>query len=70
MGNWERNIGDRMRRSRVDGTKEIFSGDSTGRGIDQIAIETPIPKFRLYWCLIEFIDWRYSQSCWYFPPFL
>ncbi len=18
------------------------------------------------WCLIEFIDWRYSQSCWYF----
>ncbi len=23
-------------------------------------------KCRLYWCLIEFIDWRYSQSCWYF----
>ncbi len=22
----------------------------------------------LYWCLIEFIDWRYSQSCWYFRP--
>jgi hypothetical protein len=19
-----------------------------------------------YWCLIEIIDWRYSQSCWYF----
>jgi hypothetical protein len=22
----------------------------------------------LYWCLIEFIDWRYGQSCWYFRP--
>ncbi len=21
-----------------------------------------------YWCLIEFIDWGYSQSCWYFRP--
>ncbi len=20
-------------------------------------------------CLYEFIDWRYSQSCWYFDPF-
>jgi hypothetical protein len=25
-------------------------------------------KCRLYWCLIEFIDWRYSLSCWYFRP--
>ncbi len=25
-------------------------------------------KFRLYLCLIEFIDWRYSQSCWYCRP--
>ncbi len=23
-------------------------------------------KCRIYWCLIEFIDWRYSHSCWYF----
>ena len=23
-------------------------------------------KCRPYWCLIEFIDWRDSQSCWYF----
>jgi hypothetical protein len=23
---------------------------------------------RLYYCLIEFIDWRYSESCWYFLP--
>jgi hypothetical protein len=28
------------------------------------------PKCRLYWCLIEFPDWRYSQSCWYFRPLL
>ncbi len=28
-------------------------------------IKTPNPKCRLYWCLIE---WRYSQSCWYFRP--
>ncbi len=25
-------------------------------------------KCRLYRCLIEFIDRRYSQSCWYFRP--
>jgi hypothetical protein len=23
-------------------------------------------KCRLYWCLFEFVDWRYSHSCWYF----
>jgi hypothetical protein len=34
--------------------------------MDQISIKTPNPKCRLYWCLIECIDWRYSQSCWYF----
>ncbi len=28
------------------------------------------PKCRLYWCSTEFIDWRYSQSCWYFRPLL
>jgi hypothetical protein len=26
------------------------------------------PKCRLYWCLREFIDWRFSQSCWHFRP--
>ncbi len=34
-------------------------------GMDQ---KTPNPKgrlYRLYWCLIKFIDWRYSQSCWW-----
>ncbi len=30
--------------------------------------EEPNPKCRLYWCLIEFIDWRCTQSCWYFQP--
>ncbi len=25
-------------------------------------------KCRLCWCLIQFIDWRYSQSSWYFRP--
>jgi hypothetical protein len=25
-------------------------------------------KCRLYWLLTEFIDWRYSRSCWYFRP--
>ncbi len=27
-----------------------------------ITIKTPNPKCRHYWCLMEFIDWRYSQS--------
>ncbi len=39
-------------------------------GMDQISIKTPNPKCRLYWCLIEFIYWRYSQSWWYFRPLL
>ncbi len=30
----------------------------------------PNHTFRPYWCAIEFIDWRYSQSCWYFRPVL
>jgi hypothetical protein len=30
--------------------------------MDQIFTKTPNPKCRLYWCLIEFTDWRYSQS--------
>ncbi len=30
--------------------------------MDQISIKTPNPKCRLFWCLVEFIDWRYSQS--------
>jgi hypothetical protein len=33
-------------------------------------LKTPSPKCRLYWGLLEFADWRYSQSCWYFRPAL
>ncbi len=44
--------------------------ESIGRIMDYITIKTPNPKRRLYWSLIEFIDWRYSQSCWYFRPAL
>ncbi len=40
------------------------------RVMDQITIKTPNPKCRLYLCLIEFIDWRYSLSFWYFRPLL
>ncbi len=36
--------------------------------MDQITIKTPNPKCRLYWCFIEFADWRFCQSCWYFRP--
>ncbi len=36
--------------------------------MDQITIKTPNPKCRLYWCIIEFIDWRDSQSCCIFYP--
>jgi hypothetical protein len=38
--------------------------------MSQISIKTPNPTCRLYSCLIEFIDWRYSQSCWSFRPLL
>ncbi len=27
-------------------------------------------KCRLYWCWLQFIDWRYSQSCWSLSPSL
>ncbi len=31
------------------------------QGMEQLSINTPNPICRLCWCLIEFIDWRYSQ---------
>ncbi len=37
--------------------------------MDQISIKTPNPKCRLYCCLIESIDWRYSQSCIFDPSY-
>jgi hypothetical protein len=36
--------------------------------MDEGTTKTQNPKCRLYWCLKEFIDWRYSQACWYFRP--
>jgi hypothetical protein len=44
-----------------------FAVKISALAMDQI-IKTPNSKCRLYWCLIELIDWRYSQSCWYFRP--
>ncbi len=38
--------------------------------MDELTIKTPNPKCRLHGCLVEFRDWRYSQSCWYFRPAL
>ncbi len=41
--------------------------------MDQITIKTSNQKCRLQtlpWYLIEFVDWRRSQSCWYFRPAL
>ncbi len=35
-----------------------------------MSIKTLNSKCRLYWCLIEFIDWRDNQSSWYFRPAL
>ncbi len=53
-------------------TKTIDSFSLRGwlTGMDQITIKTQNCKCRLYWCLLEFIDWSYSQSCWYFRPLL
>ncbi len=46
------------------------TGSASGFPMNQISIKTPNPKCRLYWCLLDLIDWRYSQSCWYFRPAL
>ncbi len=39
-------------------------------GMDKIIVKTPNPRCCFYWCLIELVDWRYGQSCWYFRPAL
>jgi hypothetical protein len=54
-------------------TRSLLTANSETLGetpMDQITMKTPNPKCRFYWCLIDFIDWRYSQSCWYFRPLL
>jgi hypothetical protein len=58
-----RNVG--LRRWR-DAAKLVARGHT----MDQISTKTPVSKCRLYWCLIEFIDWRYSQPYSYFRPLL
>ncbi len=49
--------------------QQVFP-DPTVQFIDEGTIKTTNPKCRLYCCLIEFIDWRYSQPYWYFRPLL
>ncbi len=39
---------------------QVYKSPREGGGMDQISIKTTNSKCRLYWCLIEFIDWRYS----------
>jgi hypothetical protein len=51
---------------RSNGCPARNGGWGGGIIMDQITIKTPNPKCRLYLCLIEFIDWRYSQSFWHF----
>jgi hypothetical protein len=46
------------------------SEESYVEDMDQISIKTANPKCRVYWCLIEFIDLRLRQTCWYFRPLL
>ena len=38
--------------------------------MDEITIKTTNPKSHLYWCLIEFIDWRYSRHVGIFDRFV
>ncbi len=52
----------------VDEPVRRLEGRQFIRGMDEGIIKTQNPKSRLCWCSIEFIDWRYSQSCWYFRP--
>ncbi len=49
---------------------EIYVKNSPGQawGLTIVTPKTPNLKCRLYWCVLEFIDWRYSQWCWYFRP--
>ncbi len=49
-------------RLRYELLRYLYLGPASCLTIDQIC--------RLYWCLIDLIAWRYSQSCWYFRPLL
>ncbi len=51
-------------------THTVQFSRNTTEGVDHglINYKDINTKCRLYWRLIEFIDWRYSQLCWYFRP--
>ncbi len=44
----------------------LLAMDGSTHGL--INYKDPKTQCRLYWCLIEFIDWTYSQSRWNFRP--
>ncbi len=50
------------------GFNELFMVVQLHGSIERITIKTPNFKCRLYWCLIEFIDWRYNQTRRVFDP--
>jgi hypothetical protein len=54
---WNGVLNDRMVFSMMVKT---YDKDGLVWSMDEWTIKTPYPKCRLYWCLIEFIDWRYS----------
>jgi hypothetical protein len=45
----------------------LGKGKEGGHGLNNYKDTKPF-RFRFYWCLIEFMVWRYSLSCWYFQP--
>jgi hypothetical protein len=53
-------------------TEEVDSVTShevtNGPTMDEGTMETQNPKWRLHWCLIEFMDWRYSSHVGIFNP--
>jgi hypothetical protein len=55
--------GKKANRPKMEGSKQPVRQISKRRDdtMDKISIKTPNPKCRLYWCLIEFLDWRYSH---------
>jgi hypothetical protein len=55
-----------LNRNNLSGSQTVI----ISKVMNQISIKTLNPKCSIYWCLIEFTDWRNSQSCWYFRSLL
>ncbi len=53
-----------------NGKRYIYAVVMRMHGPNNYTVKTANPTCCFYWCLIEFKDWRYSQSCWYFRPLL